>query len=57
MSCFIIALHTIRVFIFKGLNFRGLNRRDNFEGLYFRGILDGFYRLVLCECYIGACML
>ena len=34
---------TVRVFTFKELNFRGLNRRDNFEGLYFRGILDGFY--------------
>ena len=34
---------TVRVCIFKELNFRGLNRRDNFEALYFRGILDGFY--------------
>ena len=35
--------HTVWVFKFKGLNFRGLKRLDNFEGLYFRGV----YRLII----------
>ena len=32
---------TVWVFKFEGLNFRGLKRKDDFEGLYFRGIIYG----------------
>ena len=30
---------TVRVFIFEGLNFCGLNKQDNFKDLYFHGNL------------------
>ena len=36
---FFLCALTVRVFIFVGLNFCGLNRQDDFEDLYFHGIL------------------